>query len=229
MKILLISSSPHKEKSMTFLLAKEAVKGLAQEGVESESIHLDDFRILFCKHCEECHKHILNCPLQDDVKNILKKILDADGIILASPNYINQITASMKALFDRSAHFIHCKRLSGKYVIGAVSSGSGRNKDVLTYLKHYAHTCGAQYCGGISSARQLGADKIKEAFKLGKKLSADIKQKKIYPKQIAIIEKSKQHFREIIRFRKNDWQEEYAYWVTKGWIDKDKQDISPDK
>ena len=31
MKILLISSSPHKEKSKTFILAKEVLKGLPQE------------------------------------------------------------------------------------------------------------------------------------------------------------------------------------------------------
>jgi len=149
---------------------------------------------------------------------ILEKILDAEGIILASPNYINQVTASMKALFDRSAHFIHCKRLLGKYVVGVVSSGSGQNKDVLDYLKHYAHTCGAQYSGGISSGSRLDQDKINEAFKLGKKLAKDIKQKNIYPKQIELIEKGKQHFREIIKSRKNDWQEEYQYWKDKGWL-----------
>jgi len=131
MKVLLISSSPHKEKSTTFLLAKEVLKAIGQEGVETESIHLSDYRILFCRHCDECHRHILNCPLQDNVNIILKKMLDADGISPASPNYIDHITASMKALFDRSAHFIHCKRLSGKYIIGVVSSGSGKIKRSL--------------------------------------------------------------------------------------------------
>jgi len=218
MKVLLISSSPHKEKSTTFLLAKEVLKGLAQEGVETEVIHLDDFKILFCKHCEECHRRILNCPLQDEVAVILKKMLDADGIILASPNYIDQITASMKAIFDRSAHFIHCKRLLNKYILGVVSSGSGQNKEVLDYIKHYAHACGAQYSGGVSSGRQLDEKKIKEAFKLGKKLARDTKQKKSYPKQIELIEKGKQHFREIIKFRKDAWREEYQYWLDRGWL-----------
>lgn len=218
MKVLLISSSPHKEKSLTFILAKEVLKGLTQEGVESESIHLYDFKISFCKHYEKCHKHILNCPLQDDVNIVLKKMLGAEGIILASPNYINQITASMKALFDRSAHFIHCKRLLDKFVVGVVSSGSGQNKEVLNYLKHYALTCGAQYSGGISSGRKLDQEKIEEAFKLGRKLLRDIKQKKAYPKQIEIIEKGKQHFRKIIKFRKDDWQEEHQYWLEKGWL-----------
>lgn len=218
MKVLLISSSPHKEKSKTFLLAKEILRGLAQENVNSDTIHLDDYRIFFCKHCEECHKKIMRCSVKDDAGLILKKMLEADGIILASPNYINQVTASMKALFDRSTHFIHCKRLLGKYIAAAVSSGSGQDKEVLDYIRFYAHTCGAQYSGGVSSAAHSVKEKMEEAFKLGRKIAADIKGKKAYPDQIEIIEKSKQHFAGIIKLMKNGWQEEYQYWLDKGWL-----------
>jgi len=128
MKILLLSSSPHKEKSQTYLLAKEVLRGCGKTGIESEIIHLCDLKIEFCHHCEACHKKILSCPIRDDVRSILKKMLEAEGIILATPNYINQVTASMKAFFDRSSHFIHCKRLLGKYIAGVVSSGSGQDK-----------------------------------------------------------------------------------------------------
>jgi len=218
MKVLLISSSPHKEKSRTFVLAKEVLRGLAQEGAEIETIHLADFRVFFCKHCEECHKKILHCSVPDDVRVILKKMLEADGIIFASPNYINQITASMKALIDRSTHFIHCKRLLGKYIAGVVSSGSGQNQEVLDYIKFYGHTCGAQYSGGVSCAVPSVEEKKKEAFKLGEKLAMDMKEKKAYPDQLEFIEKAKQHFRQIIEARKEEWKEEYQYWQDKGWL-----------
>src|SRR4030042_4182409 len=105
---------------------------------------------------------------------ILKKMLEADGIILATPNYINQVTASMKALFDRSSQFIHCKRLLGKYIAGVVSSGSGQSQEVLDYIKYYGHTCGAQYSGGVSSAAQSIGEKTEEAIELGRKLAMDI-------------------------------------------------------
>ncbi|MFA6216464.1 MAG: flavodoxin family protein [Candidatus Omnitrophota bacterium] len=218
MNILLISSSPHKQKSSTFLLAGEVLRGLKEEGVICETLHLDDFKVSFCKHCEACHKNLLRCSLKDDVHVILQKMLNADGIVLASPNYINQVTASMKALFDRSAHFIHCKRLLNKYVAGVVSSGSGQNKEVLDYMAFYGHTCGAQYSGGVSALRQFGEDKKAEAFKLGKKLVSDIKEKKLYSDQMQIIEQGKQHFARIIKLRKDDWQEEYKYWAEKGWL-----------
>lgn len=218
MKVLLISSSPHKEKSKTFILAKEVLRGLLQEGVDCEIIHLDDVRVFFCKHCEECHRKILRCSVKDDAQAILRKMLEADAIILASPNYINQVTASMKALFDRSAHFIHCKRLLSKYILGVVSSGSGQDKEVLGYIKYYAHTCGAQYSGGVSCAAHSLEGKKEEAFKLGGELAADIKEKKVYPGQLEIIEKGRQHFAQIIKLRKDEWPEEYRYWQDKGWL-----------
>ena len=110
MQVLLISSSPHREKSSTYALAKEALRGVEAQGGAVETVHLDARKIRFCKHCEACHKKLMRCPLKDDAGAILRKMLLADAIVLASPNYINQVTASLKALFDRSSHFIHCKR-----------------------------------------------------------------------------------------------------------------------
>ena len=218
MQVLLISSSPHKEKSSTFLLAKEVLRSLREEGVSFETLHLDNFRVFFCKHCEACHKKILKCSLKDDVSMILEKMLEADAILLASPNYINQVTASMKALFDRSAHFIHCKRLAGKYIAAVVSSGSGQNQEVLDYLKYYGATCGAQYSGGVSARQQFGQDKKDEAFGLGNKIAIDLKEKRLYADQLQDIEKGKQYFARVIKSRKDDWQEEYEYWLKKGWL-----------
>jgi len=217
MKILLISSSPRKKSSQTFALAKEVVKGFGSSA-KTEVIHLCDYKIEFCRHCEACHKKIMSCPIKDDVNSILKKALSADGIILATPNYINQITASMKALLERASHFIHCKRLLEKYIVGVVSSGSGYDQDVLNYIRHYAHTCGAQYSGGISSRASDLNEKIGKARQLGKKFFQDIKNKKEYSDQIKIIEEGKAYFKKIIQLRKNEWREEYKYWQEKNWL-----------
>jgi len=149
---------------------------------------------------------------------ILRKMLEADGIILASPNYINQVTASTKALFDRSTHFIHCQRLLGKYIAGVVTSGSGYDAEVLSYIKYYGHTCGAQYAGGVSSSAYAVKEKLDEAYQLGKTLAQDIKEKKVFADQIKIIDAGREHFKKIIQLRKEDWKEEYCYWQEKGWL-----------
>jgi len=145
-------------------------------------------------------------------------MLEADGLILASPNYINCVTASMKALFDRSTHFLHCKRLLGKYAVGVVSSGSGYDKPVIDYIKHYAFSCGSQFVGGVFSRVPLADEKKKIAVLLGKKLQEAIQKKKIFKGQMRIIEQSKQHFKHIVMARKKDWQEEYRYWKQQNWL-----------
>lgn len=218
MKILLISSSPHKENSMTFALANEVLKPLLEKSVEIEAIHLASLIINFCRHCEACHRRILQCSIKDDVPAVITKILESEGIIFATPNYINHVTASMKALFERASHFIHCKRLLGQYVAGVVSSGSGEDKEVLDYIRYYAYTCGAQYSGGVSAGAMAIGEKMDAARRLGKKLFLDIKSKTIFPEQTKIIEAGKTHFKRIIQLRRDDWQEEFQYWEEKGWF-----------
>ncbi|MFH1094508.1 MAG: flavodoxin family protein [Candidatus Omnitrophota bacterium] len=217
MQILLISSSPRKEKSQTLLLAKEVLKGCCS-AAKTEVMHLCEYDIEFCRHCENCHRKIMRCPIKDDAGMIIEKMLTVDGIIFATPNYINQITASMKALWDRAAHFIHCRRLLGKYVAGIVSSGSGQDKVVLDYIQYYANTCGALYSGGVSSRVPINKEKMEEAFKLGNKLILHIQEKKVFPEQIKAIEAFKEHFKHVMQMRKDDWAEEYQYWLDKSWL-----------
>jgi len=219
MKILLISSSPRKERSLTFLLAKEVLRGAANNNdVEPEEVHLCDVKIDFCRHCEFCHKNILSCSIKDDVPMILKKMIQADGIILASPNYVNHVNALMKALFDRCSHFIHCKRLLDKYIVGVVSSGSGEDAGILDYIGYFAHVCGAQYSGGVSSRVPISKEKLQEAYLLGEQFALDIKEEIKYPEQLEIIDKSREHFKKLIQLRRDEWLDEREYWQDKGWL-----------
>ena len=217
-QILLISSSPHREKSDTFILAKEVLRGACDNGCRGNIIHLADCHIAFCRHCQQCHKKILRCPLRDRVPSVLKAMLEAQGLIFASPNYISQITASMKALFERSTHFIHCKRLLGKYAAGVVSSGSGQDKCILEYIKHYANICGAQYSGGVFACEREIEGKLREAYRLGERLARHIKNEKLFPEQIKIVEASRKHFKKLIQLRGKEWTQEYRYWRNKGWL-----------
>jgi hypothetical protein len=59
---------------------------------------------------------------------------------------------------------------------------------------------------------------MRESFELGRKLVSDINERKAYPDQIDIIEEGKRHFSEVIKARKDDWKEEYRYWLDKGWL-----------
>ncbi len=216
MNLLVISSSPRKNRSQTLVLALEVIEGCNPE--HCMIIHLCDCKIEFCKHCERCHRKIMDCPVEDDVVKIMNEMLEADGIILASPNYINCVTASMKALFDRTSHFIHCKRLLGKYIAGVVSSGSGYDKPVIDYMKHYSLTCGAQFAGGISSKVPIDESTREKARIFGKKLRSIIQNRRVFNNQLKIIEQGKSHFKDLMILRKDSWKGEYDYWKEQGWL-----------
>ncbi|MEI7530247.1 MAG: flavodoxin family protein [Elusimicrobiota bacterium] len=218
MKILLISSSPRGEKSVTYSLAGGIVKGAQAAGAAVETVHLAGKKLEFCSSCEVCHKGGMTCPVKDDAPGIIMKMLGADGIIFATPNYINQVAAPLKTLFDRTSNLIHCQRLLGKYTVSAVSSGSGQNTPVDDYIGYYGRICGAQSTGAVSCGPVPQEAALKEAFALGGKLAADIKACTIYPEQVKEMETRRRFFSEIIKRRKDAWDGEYRYYCEKGWL-----------
>jgi len=189
MKLLGISASPRKNRSNTFLLLKEVLSGAEKEGEQTEVVHLCDLKIDFCRHCESCHKNLMVCPIKDDAHLLLNKMLESDGIIFASPVYIDNITGYLKTFLDRSTHFIHCQRLLGKYVGAVATAGGGPQQMVLDYIHHYSLVCGAQYVGGVSSVVPVTEEINIRTSELGR-----------------------------IEIHKEEWSAEYDYWREKGWL-----------
>ncbi len=218
MKLLGISASPRKKRSNTFLLLKEVLSAAEKEGGQSETIHLCDLRVQFCRHCESCHKNRMVCPVKDDVHLLLTKMLDSDGIVFASPVYIDQITGYLKMLFDRSSHFIHCQRLLGKYVGAVATAGGGPQGMVLDYLHHFSSVCGAQYVGGVSTTVPVTEEVMERARELGKNLAIAIKNKAGFPREMEEIVSRRNYFKRIMEAHKEAWFEEYDYWKERGWL-----------
>jgi multimeric flavodoxin WrbA len=102
MKVVGINGSPRK-KGNTGILINHVFKELEQEGIETEFVQLGGRQIRGCLSCYKCFQNKdCRCSNDKDVLNeILAKMIDADGIILASPTYFSNMTAEMKALIDR--------------------------------------------------------------------------------------------------------------------------------
>ena len=80
---------------------------LEAEGVETELVQLPDKRFTGCTACLKCAKTLDNrCSgLKDDgVNECIEKMLAADGIILASPTYYANCTATTQALMERAGY-----------------------------------------------------------------------------------------------------------------------------
>jgi multimeric flavodoxin WrbA len=104
MRVIGINGSPRKGWN-TDLLVQEALKGAASQGAETELVHLYDLNFKGCISCLECKrvggKSLGHCAYNDDLKPLLTKIDQADGLIIGSPIYIGEVTASTRALIER--------------------------------------------------------------------------------------------------------------------------------
>ncbi|MBI9100764.1 MAG: NAD(P)H-dependent oxidoreductase [Spirochaetaceae bacterium] len=144
-KILLINSS--KRKKSTFFLLRQIMEYL--DDYDLEMIHLGDYKISFCRGCEQCIL-VGDCPLADDCSIILDKIKSADALIIGTPVYLRQITGLLKVFIDRTCSWYHRSPLIGKPILFATSTASSGTKETLRYLKDLSLQWGTLYCGSIS-------------------------------------------------------------------------------
>lgn len=105
MKVVAFNGSARKDGN-TAMLINYVFEQLEKHDIETEMIQLAGERIRGCVACGKCFElQDKRCILNDDIVNkCIAKMLEADGIILASPTYFTDVTAEMKALIDRAGY-----------------------------------------------------------------------------------------------------------------------------
>ncbi|MDD2439064.1 MAG: flavodoxin family protein [Methanosarcinaceae archaeon] len=125
MKLLAISGSPRKDGNCEKMV-KTVLELAEKRGFESDSILLSSTDVAPCRACGACREKGA-CVLEDDMEGICGKLEAADGIIVATPVYMGNYPAQLKALFDRSV-LLRRKGFALKNKVGAVLSvGGSRN------------------------------------------------------------------------------------------------------
>ncbi|MFZ5641607.1 MAG: flavodoxin family protein [Bacillota bacterium] len=99
MKILAIVGSFRKEGN-TDLIIDRLLTGAAAGGAVTEKLFVDDLQVASCQGCLDCRKEGI-CKIEDDLMGIVRKLDEADGIIVGSPIYGNYMTGRLKILLDR--------------------------------------------------------------------------------------------------------------------------------
>ncbi|MDD4455556.1 MAG: flavodoxin family protein [Candidatus Methanomethylophilaceae archaeon] len=102
-KIVAFNGSPRKDGN-TSILIRRILDELENEGIETELVQVGGQMIRGCTDCRRCFENRdRRCVFDDDIVNdCIGKMVDADGIILASPVYFLDVTSEMKALIDRA-------------------------------------------------------------------------------------------------------------------------------
>lgn len=109
-KIIGLCASRVKNGNMEALLAESFAHANAKEDVEAEIINLVGKKIGPCIHCNWCLKNQepgKPCVQEDDMGPIYSKLLEADGIVVASPAHFGRLSGLAADMIDRTRAFIH--------------------------------------------------------------------------------------------------------------------------
>ena len=102
-RIIAVNAGPRKGWN-TDTLIEEAVRGAEAAGAEVRRFDL--FRLEKYTGCISCfgckrEKNKGHCICRDGLTPVLDAIREADGLIIGSPNYLGELTASFRALYER--------------------------------------------------------------------------------------------------------------------------------
>jgi multimeric flavodoxin WrbA len=218
MKIVCILGSPHGVEGNTFKLLERVLEGTRQEGSDEVLIvPLESGIVLPCRGCDTCHR-LGSCPQEDGFDQVIQSIEEADGVILASPNYLGSVTAQMKAFMDRCCGKIHCLSFAGRYGASVVTSGGGDDEAVVAFMNRLLLMTGIHPVGGVHAAMAsmpesgFSAAVREQAENLGASLVQAWREQRTDPETDQQINAFRERMRQLIVWKKEEWPYEYSYW-----------------
>ena len=102
-KIVAINCSPRSAWN-TGTLVREAARGAQTQGAQAEDIDLYKLeKFTGCVSCFGCKlpDNLGKCICKDGLAPVLEAVRNADGLIIGSPNYLGDVTAGFRALYER--------------------------------------------------------------------------------------------------------------------------------
>lgn len=135
MKVLLVNGSPHKE-GCTYTALAEVAGALQKNGIETENFHIGSKPVRGCIACGRCGE-LERCVFDDDVCNeLIRKIADADGVVIGSPVYYSGPNGALCAVLDR-AFFSGSHKFAHKPAAAVVSCRRAGSTASLERLNQY--------------------------------------------------------------------------------------------
>ena len=140
MKVIAFNGSARKDGN-TAILINQVFSELEKQDIETEMMQFSGQKIRGCIACYKCFENKdQRCSVKDDVVNdCIEKMLQADGIILASPTYFADVSSELKALIDRAglvakANGDMFKRKAGAAIVAVRRGGSIHAFDSINHF-----------------------------------------------------------------------------------------------
>jgi len=139
MKVLAVNGSARKDGN-TAILIRTAFREIEAEGIETEMVQFAGKGIHGCIACYKCFDNKdRQCAFKDDLNPVIDKMVEAQGIILASPTYFSDVTSEMKALIDRAGFVGRAnegmyRRKVGAAIVAVRRAGAMHTFDTLNHF-----------------------------------------------------------------------------------------------
>jgi multimeric flavodoxin WrbA len=159
MKVIGISASP-RANGNTEILLQAALQPFREKAWTVTTFLASDKIVAPCTGCEVCVQ-TGKCVIEDDMGVLYDEQATCHALIIASPVYYRNVTAQLKAVFDRS-FAVRDKRPLANKVGGAIAVGRGSGGGqslVLTIIHNYLLSSGAICVPGELNGVSAVADK----------------------------------------------------------------------
>ena len=178
MKKLTVISTSLRPGSNSHALAEQFAEGAKAAGNEVELVSLRGKEIKFCTGCLACQK-LGRCVINDDVNDIMAKVLESDVVCWATPIYYYEMSGQMKTLIDRmnamypkdykfrDIYLLTTAAEDEEFVPKRAESGLTGWIDCFEKATLKAHL----FCGGVNDPLEItGNPKLQLACELGKNI-----------------------------------------------------------
>jgi multimeric flavodoxin WrbA len=233
MKILALVSSYRKRGNTARIVQMieghmEAIAARRGEPLEFDTLYLGHMDIELCRGCRTCFDRGEEmCPLKDDVPAIKAQVDAADGIILASPVYVNDVNGIAKNWIDRLAYVCHRPAFAGEcaYLVATVADSPA--KHTLRTMNVALRTWGFHIVGqaGFKMGALMAQEEAESRFEeetaqvANAMFDAISRERFLQPSFLSLM---------TFKIQQRAWQHEppgsmdYQYWKNQGWFDPDR-------
>ena len=171
MKVVGISGSPRKGGN-TECLVNECLSEFEKHGWTIAKHYLSEKTIHPCLGCDSCAENGVCVIDDDDARALFRDLLSGDAVIIGSPVYYRNISAQVKAVFDRTYAYGHSV-MEGKPG-GAIAVGRGEGAGqamTLMIIYNYMLSCGGLPVSGELNGLSARADKPGDIMTQERRLS----------------------------------------------------------
>lgn len=139
---------------------------------------------------------------------------------MATPNYIFNVSAQLKAFMDRCCGVVHLMEFEGKYGASVVTSGGGDEAAIAEYLNNFLIATGTRPVGAIWATmitlpdQEFTEDICNRARALGKELVQAWRTGASNPITERALAAFRERMRQLMLWGRQEWPYEYEYWRT---------------